>query len=60
MPRSPAAQSPGGRLNSAWVRPFAEPLGDGLGRVLVGEQELDGLEAGVGRRLEAVEERHIR
>ena len=60
MPRSPLAQSPGGMLNSTWVRP--SPLSRSRsvgGRIVVGEQELDALEAGLAGGGEAVEERHL-
>ena len=36
-----------------------EPLADGLRRMLVGEQEFDGVEPGPGSGLEPVEERHL-
>ena len=57
MPRSPLPQSPAGRLNSTWVRPFFfSALGDHLGRMVIGADIFDALEAGVGGGIEAVEE----
>ena len=59
-PRSPFAASPAVVLISDQREAVGFQLGRDLaGRGLVGVADLDGLEAGLGRRLEAVEQRHL-
>ena len=61
MPRSPAAQLPAGRLCSTCVRFQRFSLRGELVLVeIIGKQIFDAREAGLGGRLEAVEERQLR
>ncbi|MFT3834183.1 MAG: hypothetical protein QM711_12815 [Micropruina sp.] len=57
MPRSPAAQSPGGMLKRACFRPARSRRSatSSAGKI-VGKEIFHRLKAGIGRRLEAVEE----
>ena len=51
------AQSPAGRLNSTWVRPFFfSRAATTSGAMIVGPDIFDALEAGAGGGVEAVEE----
>ncbi len=57
MPRSPLPQSPGGRLNNAWVETvLLQPGGNDLRLVIIRTDIFDRLEPGAGRRVETIEE----
>ena len=60
MPRSPAAQSPARQVVQDLRQAVVAQAGLEVVRlVVVGEEVLDRVEAGAGRRLETLQERHL-